>query len=367
MDSILNRKTVARFAAIVGLAFVFVGAAFAQHYTRTDLATNSASVSSAPNVDTNLVNPWGLSRATGSPWWVADNGSGLSTLYDGAGAIQGLVVSIPRAKGGKGLSSPTGTVFNYTTSFQVAANQPAVFLFVAEDGTISGWNPNVNLGAAIQKISRPLQASFKGLAIATTSEGPRLYATNFKSGVVEVYDGEFHREMSEEKFKDSTLPVNYVPFGIQNVGGNLVITFAQRNPGSEDENHGAGLGFVRIFDTDGHLLLRLAHGNYLNAPWGIALAPGDFGPFSHRLLIGNFGDGTINAFNALTGKLEGTLLNASGSALAIDGLWAISFGSDSPKDGIATELYFTAGPNDESNGILGKLAATPAEQRGNSE
>jgi uncharacterized protein (TIGR03118 family) len=367
MDRILNRRIVARIAAIVGLPFLLAGAALAQHYTRTDLATNSASVSSAPNVDTNLVNPWGLTRATGSPWWISDNGMGLSSLYDGTGAVQSLVVGIPRAKGGKGLSSPTGAVFNYTTSFWVAANQPSVFLFTAEDGTISGWNPNVNLHQAVQKISRPLKAIYKGLAIATTAWGPRLYATNFMTGDVDVFDGSFHQVDSHGGFKDSTLPEHYAPFGIQNVGGNLVVTFAQRDPGSKDENHGAGLGFVRVFDTDGHLLLRIEHGAFLNAPWGIALAPGDFGPFSHRLLIGNFGDGTIHAFNAVSGKFEGTLLNSTGATLAIDGLWALSFAGDNAKNGVATELYFTSGPNDESDGVFGKLAATPAEQRGNSE
>jgi uncharacterized protein (TIGR03118 family) len=364
MAGSLHRRIAASLTATVGLAFVLVSSAFAQHYTRTDLTTDSSSVSSTAIVDTNLVNPWGLSRATGSPWWISDNGTGLSTLYDGAGAIQALVVSIPRAAGGKGLSSPTGTVFNYTTSFWVGPKQPAVFLFTAEDGTISGWNPNANLNKAVQKISRPLKAIYKGLAIATTATGPRLYATNFMTGKVDVFDGEFQQiDTDGDRFTDRTLPDHYAPFGIQNIGGNIAVTFAQRDPGSTDENHGAGLGFVRIFDTDGHLLLRVQHGSFLNAPWGLALAPSDFGPFSHRLLVGNFGDGTIH----VTGKFEGTLLTPAGSPVNIDGLWAISFAGDSSKNGIATELYFTAGPNDENDGVFGKLAATPTEQRGNSE
>ncbi|HUA14904.1 MAG TPA: TIGR03118 family protein [Verrucomicrobiae bacterium] len=362
----VNRR-VAALAAAVGLAFLLAGTASAQHYTRTDLTTDSSSVSSAPNVDPNLVNPWGMSRGSGSPWWLSDNGAGLSTLYDGTGAIQSLVVSIPRAKGGKGLSSPTGTVFNFTTSFRVGPQQPALFLFTAEDGTISGWNPNVNLGAAVQKISRPLIASYKGLAIAMTEAGPRLYATNFKSGEVDVFDGEFHQIPGPVGFHDDSLPPHYAPFGIQNVGGNLVVTFAQRNPGAEDENDGPGLGYVRVFDVYGHLLLRLEHGMFLNAPWGIALAPSDFGPFSHRLLIGNFGDGTIHAFNAVSGKFEGTLLDPTGVPLAIEGLWGLSFGGDGAKNGLATVLYFTAGPNDEGDGIFGNITATAAEQRGNAE
>jgi len=364
----LNRTIVTRFCVIVGLALLLVSTAFAQHYMRTDLTTNSSNVSSAPNVDPNLVNAWGLTRATGSPWWISDNGTGLSTLYDATGAAQSLVVTIPPPKGEKGPSAPTGTVFNYTTGFQVATGDPAIFLFVTEDGTISGWNPNVNLGAAIRKINRPLEAIYKGCALASTDLGPRLYATNFKSGNVEVYDGQFQRVwLDEERFHDPLLPPHYVPFGIQNVGGNIVVTFAQRNPGSKDENHGPGLGYVRVFDTDGRLLLRVQHGLFLNAPWGIALAPGDFGPFSHRLLIGNFGNGTIHAFNALTGKFVGTVQDPNHHHLVIDGLWALSFAGDSPKNGSATELYFTAGPNDESDGLFGKITATPGEQRGNSE
>jgi uncharacterized protein (TIGR03118 family) len=367
MAETLQRRFAARSAAIVGLAFLFVGAAFAQHYTRTDLTTNSSSVSSAPNIDANLVNPWGLSRATSSPWWVSDNGTGLSTLYDLTGAIQSLVVTVPPAKDAQGPSAPTGTVFNYTTGFNVAPGAPAVFIFVSEDGTITGWNPAVDLLNAVLMVNHPGKAIFKGCAIASTDKGARLYVSNFKTGVVEVYNDQFHRLAAEEKFKDSTLPPNYVPFGIQNVGGNIVVTFAQRNPGSTDENHGPGLGYVRVFDTKGQVLLRVEHGTFLNAPWGIAMAPGDFGPFSHRLLIGNFGDGKINAFNALSGKFEGALLDPNGSSLAIDGLWALSFAGDSTTNGLPTDLYFTAGPNDEGAGVFGKLTATATEQRGNSE
>jgi len=276
-------------------------------------------------------------------------------------------VTIPLPQSQKGASAPTGTAFNYTTRFRVAPGAPAVFLFVTENGTISGWNPTVNLNAAVLVINHGRTAIYKGCTIASTSRGPRLYVTNFKSGNVEVYDGSFNRKFAEEHFRDSQLPSNFVPFGIQNVGGNIVVTFAQRDPGSEDENHGPGLGFVRVFDTNGNLILRVQHTMALNAPWGIAMAPGDFGTFSHRLLIGNFGDGTVHAFNAVSGKFEGTLLDPTGSSLMVPGLWALSFGGDNAKNGVATELYFTAGPNDESDGIFGKIAATASEDRGNSE
>ncbi|HEY6765787.1 MAG TPA: TIGR03118 family protein [Candidatus Sulfotelmatobacter sp.] len=359
-------KRIERLAALAALMILFVGTTFAQHYQRTDLTTDSSSVSSAPNIDPNLVNAWGLSRSTASPWWISDNGTGLSTLYDGTGAIQSLVVTIPPPKGVKGTSAPTGTVYNYTTSFEVTPGAPAIFIFVTEDGTIAGWSPAVDLNNAVIKVNAPDRAIYKGCAIATTANGPRLYAANFKTGNLEVYDGNFNRVNSEEHFR-ATLPPNYVPFNVQNVGGSLVVAYAQRDPGSKDENQGPGLGFVVVYDLTGKVLLKVQHGQFLNAPWGIALAPGDFGTFSHRLLIGNFGDGTIDAFNAFSGKFEGKLLDSTGANLTIDGLWALSFAGNSAGNGSATELYFTAGPNDESDGLFGKLTATDSEQRGNSE
>ena len=356
-------------AALLPLAFVLLsgGTAFAQHYTRTDLTTDSATVSNAPHIDTNLVNAWGLARGTGSPWWVSDNGTGLTTLYDATGAAQPLVVTIPSPSGET--SAPTGTVFNpYAGNFEVTPGNRAVFLFSTEDGTIVGWNPAVNPTLGVIKVNRSESgASYKGLAIGMTSSGPRIYATNFTTGKVDVFDANFHPVNRASAFTDSKLPNNFVPFGIQNVGGNIVVTFARRQPGEEDEDHGSGLGYVDVFDLFGRLLLRLQHNATMNAPWGIAQAPGDFGTFSHRLLIGNFGDGYIHAYNAVSGKHEGQLLDATGAPVWIDGLWAISFGGNSTNNGMLNELYFTAGPGDESHGILGKLAPVGSEQRGNTE
>ena len=255
------------------------GNASAQHYTRTDLTADNSSVSNAPNIDPNLVNPWGLSRGTGSPWWVSDNGTSLSTLYDGSGVPQSLVVSIPAPDGNPG-GTPTGTVFNYTTSFELSSGNPAFFLFSTEDGTISGWNPNVNLNSAVIKVNRSGSAVYKGIAIATTPSGPRLYASNFAAGSVDVFNGKFQKMGVAGGFLDPNLPANYAPFGIQNVGGSIVVTFAHRKPGSLDEDHGPGVGYVDVFDLNGKLVRRLQHGSYFNAPWGIALAPGDFGTFS---------------------------------------------------------------------------------------
>jgi len=349
------------------LALLSPGLVLAQQYQRTDLTTDSFSVSaSATNLDGNLVNPWGLSRGSGSPWWVSDNGTGVSTLYNGTGVPQTRVVVIPTPDG-TGTSAPTGTVFNPTSVFTVAPQMKALFLFVTEDGTIAGWNPNVDPNAIIVK-NRAGKAIYKGCAIAQGKNGPQFYATNFQSGRVEVYDGAFMRLRTEDDaFRLRGLGRDWAPFNIQNVGGNLVVTFAHRAVGSTDEDHGAGVGFAAVFDPRGRFLLFLEHGDWFNAPWGVALAPGDFGPFSHRLLIGNFGDGTIHGFSLMTGRHEGAMQDATGQPLAIEGLWAISFGGGTANNGSATALFFTAGPNDEGDGILGQLTATAAEQPGNSQ
>jgi uncharacterized protein (TIGR03118 family) len=353
-------------AAILALLLVVFGSpsVFAQHFTRTDLTNNTGG---DPNTDANLVNAWGLTRSSTSPWWVADNGTGLSTLYDAAGVPQSLVVTIPVPDGKGGTAAPTGTVFNYTTGFQVGPKSPAIFLFVTEDGTISGWNPGINKTAAILKVNRSDKAVYKGCAIAQTRVGPLLYATNFSKKRVEVFDSSFQRiHLPSWAFRDHGIPDSYSPFNIQNVGGNLVVTFAKTEEGSEDEQHGPGLGFVAIFSPSGRLLQRLEHGDFLNAPWGVTLAPGDFSVFGHRILIGNFGDGKINAFNAITGRFEGTLLDANDHPLQVDGLWALSFGNNAGA-GSALELYFTAGPNDEKNGLFGKIVPVMGESRGNTE
>jgi uncharacterized protein (TIGR03118 family) len=352
------------------MVLLTVSNAMAQHFTRTDLTANNSSVATVPNIDPNLVNAWGMSRSSGSPWWISDNGTGLSTLYNALGQAQSLVVTIPPPKGHGGMSAPTGTVFNaFNGAFEVTPGNQAIFLFSTEDGTIAGWNPNVDALNAVIKVDNSASgAVYKGLAIGMTTAGPRIYATNFTGGQVEVYDRKFHSvKQHNGAFTDSRLPANYVPFGIQNVGGNIVVTFAKHSPGGKDEIDGAGLGFVDVFDLKGNLLLRLQHTLALNAPWGIAQAPGDFGTFSHRLLIGNFGDGTIHAYNPVSGKFEGTIEDANGAPISIDGLWAISFGGGNANSGLANDLYYTAGPNGEADGLLGKLSPVSTDQRGNSE
>ncbi len=352
--------------------------AFAQHFTRTDLTVNQPSVSAtAPNIDTHLVNAWGLSRSFGSPWWISDNGAGVSTLYNGAGVAQPvppppgampLVVTIPSPTAGA-MSTPTGTVFNYTTGFEVAPGKKSIFLFVTEDGTISGWNPGVKPTESVIMVNRAGKAIYKGCTLATTQFGTFLYVTNFKSGEIEVYDSKFqpvHGFGFGSHDDDDHGARGFIPFNIQNVGGSLVVTYAKKEKGSNDEAHGPGLGAVAIFNPFGRRIQRLDRGPFLNAPWGIAEAPSDFGVFSHRLLIGNFGDGTINAFNPISGEFEGKLLDSTGAPVWIDGLWALSFGGNGAS-GSAIELYFTAGPNGENDGLFGKLVPVIAEQRGNNE
>jgi len=347
-------------ARITLVAFALVVAAFptianAQRVTQTNLVSDVPAW--APTVDPHLVNAWGIAFGPTSPIWVADNGTGLSTIYTGNGAIVPLVVTVPGPAGSTDHSAPTGLVFNGTGKFTVSdggKSGPALFIFDTEDGTISGWSPAVTTKHSIRVIDNSgLDAIYKGLAIGTTQEGSSfIYATNFHSGWVEIYDSNFQWV---KNFTDMTVPEGYAPFGIQNINGMLVVTFAKQDEDKEDDVAGAGFGFVDIFDLSGNMVKRLVSRGALNAPWGLALAPANFGRFSNALLVGNFGNGWINAYNPSTGALLGHLLNPNGSPLAIDGLWGLEFGTGSAASGPTNTLFFTAGPEDESHGLFGKL------------
>ncbi len=302
--------------------------AVAQHYKQTSLVSDLPGFS----LDTNLVNPWGLSRSSGSPWWVSDNGTGLSTLYDGTGKTVPLVVTIPPADASSPTGTPTGTMFNGSTGFAIAPSKPAIFLFVTEDGTISGWNPGVDPTHAVIKVNEHSRSVFKGATIANANlpGGPTslLYVADFRKGRVRVYDTNFHQlHVDEEAFEDDRLPWGYAPFNIQNIGGNLYVAFAKQDDAKHDEVDGAGLGYVDVFSPKGRLLHRLEHGDWFNAPWGLALASGDFGIYSHDVLVGQFGSGQILAFDSVTGKFKGALVDASNQPIVNDGLWGISFGN----------------------------------------
>jgi uncharacterized protein (TIGR03118 family) len=305
----------------------------------------------APVTDSHLVNAWGLSAGPTTPWWVSDNGVDLSTLYKADGSKQGLEVQVDGA--------PTGTVFaNIPGNFPVGpANQSALFIWSTETGTIQGWNQSVGATAQL-KASSP-GALYKGLAIATTATGPRLYASDFAHGRVDVFNGAWAPVTTAGGFVDPSLPDGYAPFGIQTIDTRIFVTYAKQSGGT-DELHGQSLGFVDAYDVDGHLLARVAQHGQLNAPWGLAIAPATFGRFGGDLLVGNFGDGQINAYAELpNGRFEhrGELRTGDGRPLTIDGLWALEFGHGAPNNGPLDTLFFTAGPNDESDGLFGSITA----------
>jgi uncharacterized protein (TIGR03118 family) len=356
------RLSLIRWAMFLPVSATLALPAMAQHYKQTNLTADQAGV--ATNTDTNLVNPWGLSRSAGSPWWVSDNGTGLSTLYDGTGLAKGLVVTIPTGDPEMSATgTPTGTAFNSASpEFALATGMPAAFLFVTEDGTISGWNPGVNATNAVIKVNTKSESVFKGMTLAAMeSDGAVatfMYVADFRKGRVAVYDPNFHHVEMEDAFQDESIPNGYAPFNIMNIGGDLYVTFAKQDAAKHDEVDGAGLGYVDVFSPAGNLLRRFEHGAWLNGPWGLALASGDFGIYSHDLLVGQFGSGNVAVYDPQTGRFKGLLQDATNNPIAIQGLWDLSFGSGGGS-GPATTLYFTAGSDGEQHGLLGSI--TPVE------
>jgi uncharacterized protein (TIGR03118 family) len=322
-------------------------------YSVTKLVADTAD---AAHVDPNLVNGWGIAFNPTGFVWVADAGTSKSTLYDGKGVPQALVVTIPPAPSGP--ASPTGIVFNGTADFAVSqggVTAASPFLFATESGTVAGWSPTVNRTSAITAFDgSATAASYKGLALATSGGANRLYAADFHNNRVDVFDRTFAKVTAAGGFQDAMLPAGYAPFGIQAVGNRIFVAYAQQDALAHDANKGAGLGVLNVFDTDGMLIKRLVTGGPLNAPWGIAMAPADFGTFSSSLLVGNFGDGRINAFDPDTGDLRGTLARSDGTPIVIDGLWGIAFGNG-VNDQPTRTLFFAAGPNDETHGLYGRI------------
>jgi uncharacterized protein (TIGR03118 family) len=325
------------------------------HYSQRNLVSDVPGA--AELLDPALVNAWGLTFSSTSPAWVADNGADVSTLYSdggGTGPVMKVPITVSIPEG-----APTGAVFNGSAGFVVHSGDssgPARFLFSSEAGTISGWNPAVPPPPTSMQAQTAVSvpgASFKGLAIADTATGPRIYASDFHNGQVDVWDANFAPVQITGAFTDPDLPGRYAPFGIQAVGGNIVVTYAQQDPDAADEVAGPGKGYVDVYDTDGALLDRVASRGALDAPWGVAQAPQGFGRASGALLIGNFGDGRINAYDPGSGKFLGALRNEQGGRIAIDGLWALEFGNGTI--GTPQTLLFTAGPDDESHGLFGAL------------
>lgn len=335
--------------------------AVGQGYLQSNLVSDGTIP--AAHTDPNLINAWGIAFNPTSVVWVADNGTGVATLYDGNGTPQSLVVTIPPPAGSADQSKPTGVVFSGSaTDFIVnsgGASSPARFIFATEDGTISGWDPTVPPPPVSTQAIREVDNSatgaiYKGLALAQS----RLYATDFHNNRIDVFNNSFAPIALGGSFQDPNLPAGFAPFGIREIGGNIFVTYAMQDADAEDDVAGAGLGYVDVFDPDGNLIKRLVSDGVLDAPWGLALAPGNFGAFSNALLVGNFGDGSINAFNPTTGAFLGSLADPEGNPIVIDGLWGITFGNGLPTQPTNT-LFFAAGPDDENHGLYGRLDPVP--------
>lgn len=363
-------------------------------YVVTPLVSNLAG--KAKFQDPVLQNAWGVAFSpAGSPFWISDNATGCSTLYDGTGVKSALQVSIPLpgnvvpaadcqavkpppAPAPKpGPAAPTGMIWNPSSAFVVPgtvspANPkgiPAVFIFDTEDGTISAWagglTPPANAVIAANNSKSPTPANgavYKGLAFGVNIHGAFLFATNFRAGTIDVFGppnpagGLFTPATTDGGFADPQIPAGYAPFGIQNIDGDLFVTYAKQNAQKHDDVAGRGNGFVDVFDTNGHLLRRFAGRGPLNSPWGVARASFAFGRFSGEILVGNFGDGKINVFDS-RGRFIDELDGPYGRPLVIDGLWTITLGGGAKSS--SDTLYFTAGPNDETNGLFGTITPAP--------
>jgi uncharacterized protein (TIGR03118 family) len=316
----------------------------------------------ADQTDSDLVNAWGLAALPTGPWWIADNATDMATVRDATGAAFPLPPAPPLVVDVNG--EPTGVVANPGSGFMVSngtASDSALFIFATEDGKLLGWSPTVSPTSAVLAADRSdAGAIFKGLAIASTPSGDRLFAADFHNDRVDVFDDQFHSVNTPGAFVDRKLPKRFAPFGIQAIGGRIFVTFARQDRMREDDVDGRGLGFVDEFDTSGKLLARVARRGQLDAPWGLALAPRSFGRFGGDLLVGNFGDGQINAYaRQRAGKFEhrGKLRRTNGKPVAIDGLWALQFGLGAANNGPTDTLFFTAGPGDEKHGLFGTIRA----------
>ena len=336
-------------AAVLVVAGVPASAAVDNTYTIHPLVADVSG--EAQTTDANLVNAWGLAAGPTTPWWVVDNETDKSTVYNASlGAPALLTVDVA--------GGPTGIVFHNATTdpsnFVLPTGGAARFIFASEDGVLRGWNGGGS--AQVPTQDAVADASYKGLAIGQAASGPRLYAADFHNAKVNVFDGSWHL-VASPGFADPRLPEGYAPFGIQAIGSRVFVAYAKQDEEEEDEEEaGQGLGFIDAYDTSGSLLGRVAQHGQLNAPWGLALAPASFGRFGGDLLVGNFGDGQINAYREVGGSFEhaGELRGADGKPLAIDGLWALQFGNNAAA-GSSDTLFFTAGPDEETHGLFGSI------------
>jgi uncharacterized protein (TIGR03118 family) len=334
--------------SILAVIGAFTPLAATAQYTQHNLVSDG--FVAADHTDPQLINPWGISFSSTSFFWVANNGTSTSTLYNGSGVKQSLVVTT--------LAGPTGTVFNGSSDFQIssaAGTGPARFLFADVGGHISGWNPAVSATATVSVVNMSGSgAVYTGLAIQEGGTGSRLYAANFSRGAVDMFNSSFNYIGS---FTDTSVDPGYAPFNVQSIGTSVFVMYAKVGAGGEEEA-GPGFGFVDEFNRDGLLLRRFASHGALDAPWGIAKAPANFGMFSNDILVGNFGDGRINAFDPVTGAFVGTISDVNGQAIENEGLWGIAFGNGA-NAGNVNSLYFAAGVGDEEHGLFGRFDAVP--------
>jgi uncharacterized protein (TIGR03118 family) len=364
--STTTHRICAPFALALALAAGATAQADGSFYMQHNLVSDGAVP--ADHVDPILVkNAWGIAFNPFGPDWVADNGSGVSTLYDGEGNAfplppgLPLVVQIPSPTMDHG-GNPTGIVFNGNpapTAFAVSqggVSGSAKFIFATEDGVIAGWAPNVDGTHAIRvKFDPNSGAVYKGLALSAGGSGSLLYASDFHNNKIDVFDSSFNPvQLPKGAFEDRFIPAGFAPFGLQAINGNIYVSYAKQDADKHDDVKGPGLGFVNVFDPNGKLIRRVASRGQLNAPWGMALAPAGFGKFSNRLLVGNFGDGHINAYDLATGQFVGQLKGTNHRSIQIDGLWGLAFGNGFLNQPVNT-LFFAAGPNDEADGLYGRI------------
>ena len=357
-------KIFTRIATVSCLLLMLCAVINAQHYQQTNLVSDVPGLAQFPDPD--LVNPWGLAASSASPWWVADNGTGLSTLYKGDGTKQGLVVTVATPPGDTDPATPTGIVFNGSSDFTLTddTTSAARFIFVTEAGTISGWRSGTQ---SILKVNNSGLAIYKGVTIAQGGGANLLYVANFFTGTVDVFDTNYAPvTLAAGAFTDPTLPEGFAPFNVQNINGNVYVAFAKQDEEKEDEVAGRKLGYVDVFDGNGNLLQRIEHGPWMNAPWGLAMAPADFGKSSNMLLVGMFGSGQIATFDPVTGDFEGLLRDRHGKPIQIDGLWALQFGNGGSA-GPTNTLFFTAGIDDEAHGLFGTVTPIPKKGSGDDD
>jgi uncharacterized protein (TIGR03118 family) len=351
--------------SVVLVAVLFLGltvAASAQSFTVSNLTADVPGV--AANTDPNLIGPVGLSRGIIGKWWVPNSGSATATLYDGSGVASALIVSLPPVPGSSTPTRATGTVFTGAAGFNISPGNPALFMFVTLDGTILGWNPNVDLFNAVVLVNRNGKASYTGMTTAEIGASHYLYAVNALTASIEIFDATLqHVVFNGDAFREPGVPDGLVPFNVQNISNDIVVTY--HRDGHSDSNRPQG--WVAIFDARGHFLSRLHSHSYLNAPWGVALAPQDYGEFTHLLLIANHGSGQIAAFDPFTGEFVGFMLDSNGNVISLDGLWALSFADGGIADfttvmGPYNACYFTAGTQLGQHGLFGSLVPVDSDQ-----